>query len=44
MSWVVWICKRSCAEMGGAMCEISDVKVGMALVRRSVPDYITDYQ
>ena len=37
MSWVVWICRRSWAEIGGAMWEMREVKVGRALERRSVP-------
>ena len=37
MSWAMWICRRSCEEMGGAsVCKIL-VKVGRARERSSPP-------
>ena len=37
MSWVMWICRRSCDEMGGArVCKML-VKVGRARERSSPP-------
>ena len=41
---MVWICRRSWAEIGGAMCEMREVKVGRALEVRSVPGYIVPQQ
>ena len=39
MSWVEWICRRSCALMGGAMWERRVVKVGRVREVKSVPGH-----
>ena len=36
-SWVMWIWRRSCWEMGGARVFMIFVKVGRARVRKSSP-------
>jgi hypothetical protein len=38
-SWVMWICRRSCWEIGGASVFMMLVKVGSARERMSPPTH-----
>lgn len=42
-SWVMWIWRRSCWEMGGARVLMMLVNVGRARERRSPPEGVHQY-